>query len=179
MLHRSRHRHGQDPDAAAWRAGKATFGALLAGTWAAAAARWGMFAGPHGLSSIIYWATTGPARLRDHPGRRDQQRHRDWRNEKARWHANAANYGLKGSHLLEIEQTRLGHRMLVDTVGTGRRASQLAGRDVGERIAEHKRLPAVARPGHPGQIAGQLWVSIRNVDPWAQPDPAPRAGQRT
>ena len=166
VLHRSRHKHSQDPDVAAWRAGKAAFGALIAGTWCAVAARWGILAGPHGLASIIYWSTTAISYAII---RADEitRRKRDWRNEKARWHTQAANYGLTGSHLLEIENTRLGHRLLIDTVGTGKRASQLASRDIGERIAEHKRLPASRVQVTPDAIAGRLWVSVRLRDPWA------------
>ena len=168
VLHRSRKKHGQHPDDAAWRAAKAAIGVGIAGTWSAAAARWGLFAGPYDLSSIM-WGST--ALLGYGIVRADEinRRNRDWRNEKANWHTLAPTFGLGGSHLIDSEKTRLGRRLTVDTKGTGKRASQLASRDVGERIAEHYMLPAVRVQVTPAKIAGRLHISIRLRDPWAHP----------
>jgi hypothetical protein len=170
--HRS-HKHRKDhPDTDPLaRAGKAAFGMMMAGMWAAAAARWGVLAGPWDLSSVLYFTGTalGYGFLRYDEVNRGK---RDWRNEKVRWHQVSKLYGLQGSHLERSEQTRLGRRMLIDTTGTGKRASAI-GRDTAERIAEHKRLPAVRVQVHPDRIAGRVWISIRERDPWADPIPHP------
>ena len=50
--------------------------------------------------------------------------------------------GLHGSHLLEYDETLLGDTMLIDTRGTGKRASQVSARDVAERLGELEMIPA-------------------------------------
>ena len=64
--------------------------------------------------------------------------------------------------------------MLVDTRGTGKRASALA-RETGlaELIAEHEMLPRGRVDVTPDRIAGRMWITIRRADPWAKPIPHP------
>jgi hypothetical protein len=154
------------------RASKAAFGMMMAGAWAATAARWGVFAGPWDLSTVAYFTATavGYGALRY-----DEvvQGKRDWRNEKIRWHQVSMKFGLQGSHLLHSERTRLGRELTIDTTGTGKRASHIAGHDTAERIAEHYRIPASRVHIRPHGIAGRIRISIRERDPWAEPIPHP------
>ena len=170
VLHRS-HSHGNDTPPA-WRASKAAFGVMMAGTWAAVTARWGLTFGPDGASSLVFVGGTGVAyamlRLDE-----ETRKRRDWRDEKIRWHQVSKLYGLEGSHLLSTQVTRLGRMMIVDVTRTGRRASMIAGHDTAERIAEHKRLPSTRVQVHPDRIAGRIRISVRDRDPWACAIPHP------
>lgn len=94
---------------------------------------------------------------------------------KAEWHRFAALIGLRGSHLLKFEETYLGDRRLVDTRGTGRRASSLAGKEIAEHIAELEMLPKGRVDVYPDSIAGRLWIEVRRTDPWRRPVMHPAA----
>ena len=59
--------------------------------------------------------------------------------------------------------------MLIDTRGTGRRASQVSARDVAERYGEIELIPLGRIDVTPDRIPGRLRITIRRRDPWAQP----------
>ncbi len=94
---------------------------------------------------------------------------------KTEWHQLAALIGLRGSHLLAYEETYLGDRRLVDTRGTGKRASGLAGKDLAEHIAELEMLPKGRVDVYPDSVAGRLWIEVRRIDPWRKPVMHPAA----
>jgi len=98
---------------------------------------------------------------------------REWRQARMEWLATCRRWGLGGSHLLHHERTRLGERMIVNVKGTGKRASQFAHGDVAERIAEERNLPPGRVLVRPHRLAGRVEISIRELDPWANPIPHP------
>jgi len=162
----------------------------ITGVWVTAAVAFGPLAGPWHLLTLTYAAGTvgGYAWLRRHPAVRAARARRDqaaaWQARKTAWHSLAPGLGLHGSHLLAYEDTLLGDAMLIDTRGTGRRASQISGRDVAERLGEIEMIPAGRIDVTPDAIPGRLRVSVRRKDPWAKPlahpaiDPAsPYAGR--
>ena len=143
------------------------------GGWLTAATWFGPAAGPvHALTLLgLAGLVAGHWKLARHElvrGARQQRQHR------MEWLSGAHRDGLGGSHLLEREETRLGHRIRVDTTRTGRRASSLAaGTEVAERIAENRSLPTSRVRVSKAGIAGQLDIHIRERDPWQQPIPHP------
>lgn len=145
------------------------------GAWFSAATAWGVTAGPAGLPYLTTWLGLGVGALAYWAYRIDPaiQGALAWEQACADWHMKAPRYGLKGSHLLDWAETRLGERFTLDTVGTGRRASALAGGDIEERIAEQESLPTSRVKVRKGGIAGRLTVSIRYKDPWAEDLPHP------
>lgn len=151
---------------------------LAAGSWMSAATEWGLTAGPSsapGLMGILGAATAG---LTYWAYRKDPaiQHAIAWEQARIDWHAKAASYGLAGSHLLEWRETRLGEQFELDTRGTGKRASALAGHDLEERIAEVEMLRPTrvkTKPYGTSGIAGRLLVSIRYKDPWGEDLPHP------
>lgn len=94
---------------------------------------------------------------------------------KTAWHQFAALIGLRGSHLLAFEETYLGDRRLVDTRGTGKRASSLATQALAEHIAELEMLPKGRVEVYPDRVAGRLWIEVRRTDPWRRPVMHPAA----
>jgi len=147
---------------------------LAAGAWTAVAAKFGPLAGPY-LPLTDAWAVLslcGWRWARSHPSvvaaRDRRQASMDWLSKRARW-------GLDKTHLLDWEPTRLGERYVVDTRGTGRRASQIAGPDLDERIAENlpSPLPASRVRSRRHRLSGRIEISIRHTDPWAKPIPHP------
>lgn len=149
-------------------AGKAVAAVGIGGAWMAGAAEFGPAYGPSGALSWTYWATFAAAyglyRLDEHT-----RSMISWRKQKAEWHQLAHIFGIGGSHLLASEDTRLGERLLVDVMGTGRRASTIAASDLHERIAEHYGIPTSRVKVREHRIAGRIWISIRHIDPWAEP----------
>jgi hypothetical protein len=146
----------------------------------------GPLAGPDHLLSIAYalGAAAGYWWLRRHEAVKAARAARDeaarWVERKAHWHRRAHAFGLDGTHLLHWQETRLdektllGERMLVDTRGTGRRASALAsGNGLAELIAEDEMLPRGRVDVTPDRMAGRMWITIRRADPWAKPIPHP------
>ncbi|MBB2742889.1 UNVERIFIED_ORG: hypothetical protein FHR35_002711 [Microbispora rosea subsp. rosea] len=154
------------------RAVKAAAAVGAAGTWLAVSAELGPAFGPHGVMSWAYWTLFAAAYsiYRLDEGTRQTI---SWRRQKADWHRLAARVGLSGSHLLSVEPTRLGERMLVDVTGTGRRASSIASSDLAERLAEHYSIPATRVKVTADTIAGRIRISVRRRDPWANPSPHP------
>lgn len=160
------HRSG-DPQ----KASKASAAVAASGAWTSVAAEAGLLAGPYaavswswaalfGLGYAIYRADAGiKARI-------------EWREAKAYWHELAGKLGMAGSHLLSREETRLGDALVIDTTGTGKRASQF-GDDLAERFAELEHLPPSRVRVKPDRIAGRIRISIRRQDPWANPSPHP------
>ena len=144
----------------------------VAGSWVTAAAGVGVTAGPYGLMTWLAAATYG---LTYWAYRKDPEVAYAiaWEQAKKDWHLRASSYGLAGSHLLEWRETRLGEQMVVDTRGTGRRASQLVGADLEERIAEEELLRPSRVKTRRHTIAGRMSISIRYKDPWAEALPHP------
>jgi hypothetical protein len=99
----------------------------------------------------------------------------EWEARKAWWHSYAPSIGLHGTHLLDYAETLLGAGLLIDTVGTGLRASQINTGEVEELIAEREGL-ARGRIDvfvNPHERAGRLHIRIRRGDPWKHPFPHP------
>src|SRR6202011_242069 len=90
----------------------------------------------------------------------------EWQARKTAWHQLAALLGLRGAHLLEYEDTLLGDTLLVDTRGTGKRASQVSARDVAERLGELEMIPAGRIDVTADRIPGRIRVTRRTKDPW-------------
>ncbi len=178
-------RHARDADEEQPRLRGAELAAVAAaaGVWVTAAAIWGPLSGPYDLTTLAYLAGSGGGYwwLRAHDAIRAARARRDaaardaaeWAARRAWWHRLAPRLGLHGSHLLALDQTLLGDTMLVDTRGTGRRASQLAGRDLAERIGEIEMIPVGRIDVTADRIPGRLRISIRRADPWAAPVPHP------
>lgn len=154
------------------RAGRLAAAVAGAGGWLAASAALGPACGPYGALTWAYLAAYGAAYwvYRADDGVKGKIR---WREQKTGWHQLATEFGMRGSHLLRREDTRLGERFLIDTQGTGQRASSFASAGHEELIAEKLGLPKTRVKCTPDSIAGRLWVSIRWNDPWAHPIPHP------
>ena len=147
------------------------------GAWVTAAVALGPLAGPDHLLSVIYvlGAVIGYWWLRRHEAVRAAREARDgaarWVERKADWHRLSAHLpGLRGSHLLEEQETLLGETRLIDTIGTGKLASQLSYAAIAERLAEIDQVPMGRIDVAPDpQMAGKLWITTRRTDPWADP----------
>jgi hypothetical protein len=139
----------------------------------------GPLGGPHHALSILYGlgAAGGYRWLRRHPAVRATRGRRDaaaqWTARKAQFHRLAERIGLRGAHLLAWDETYLGEAMLIDTRGTGRRASQLSSQDLAERIAEIEMIPVVRVGVTTERIAGRIRISISRINPWGDPIPHP------
>ena len=142
------------------------------GAWVTAATELGPLAGPDHALSLAYVAAAGGGYfwLRRHDAVRAARQRRDeaaaWEARKASWHRLAGDLGLNGSHLLRYGETLLGDEMLIDTRGTGRRATQISGRDVAERLGELEMIPAGRIDVTTDRIPGRLWIRVRRKDPW-------------
>jgi hypothetical protein len=144
------------------------------GAWVTAGTELGPLAGPDHLLSVLYLTASGGGYwwLRRHDAVRAARQRRDeaatWEARKTAWHRLAPLLGLNGSHLLACNDTLLGDEMLIDTRGTGKRASQISGRDVAERLGEIEMIPAGRIDVTTDRIPGRLWIRVRRKDPWAQ-----------
>ncbi len=158
----------------------------IAGAWVTAAAVLGPLAGPYHLLTVIYalGALIGYWWLRRHEAVRAAREARDgaarWVERKADWHRLSAHLpGLRGSHLLEEQETLLGETRLIDTIGTGKLASQLPYAAIAERLAEIDQVPMGRIDVAPdAQMAGKLWITTRRTDPWAKRRPRDRRPAR-
>ena len=165
-------RNTRDPGRARMRGAEVAAVTGTAGAWLTAAAAWGPLAGPDHLMTLAYLAGAGGGYwwLRRHEAVRAARARRDeaaaWREQKAAWHRLAPLLHLHGSHLLEYDETLLGDTMLIDTRGTGKRASQFRGRDIAERLGELEMIPAGRIDVEPDRIPGRLRITIRRRDPW-------------
>jgi hypothetical protein len=152
----------------------AATGLLLAGLWSAAAAKFGPLADPG-----LYYPLTGAWAVLTFCGWRWVRRHpavvaaREKRNAAADWLDRRSRWGLHRTHLLDFEPTRLGERYVIDTRGTGKRASAIERSDTAERIAEDEMLPVSRVRVTRHRLAGRVEISIRRTDPWARPIPHP------
>jgi hypothetical protein len=161
----------------------------LTGAWVTAGTALGPLYGAYDWMSLLYLAGGfGVWRwLRRHPVTRG--RHARWAADEARWaaeeaarekviaaktrwHRLAHELHLDGSHLVLERETLMGYERLIDVRRTGSRASQLAGRDLAEHIAEIEGLGrgdvdvwAQKKP------VGFLWIRVRTVsdDVWSAP----------
>jgi hypothetical protein len=168
VRHRAEGRNAEARQKARRHARHVAAGIMLAGAWAAAASRLGPLAGPY-CALTLTWAGTaviGWFWLRRHEV---VVAARDWRNARENWLATCRRWGLGGSHLLHHERTRLGEMMIADVTGTGKRASQIASGDLAERIAEDRGLPVSRVQVRRHRLAGRIEISIRELDPWANP----------
>lgn len=141
----------------------------LAGGWTAAA--W--YLGPlawlpapmlTAIWIILLWAAHRAAHR--HPAVTSA---RQWREARARWLAVRDEWGMSRTHLLKYEETRVGELYTVSTKGTGKRASQFPGRANEERIEEAENLPRGRVQVYDHELAGRIVISVRRVDPWAEP----------
>ncbi|WP_431897965.1 hypothetical protein [Nonomuraea sp. bgisy101] len=157
------------------RPGRAAFATAVSGLWLTGATAWGVTAGVEGVPGLMSMLGAATAGLTYWAYRRDPEIAAAiaWENACVDWHRRAPLYGLAGSHLVAWRETRLGEQFELNTVGTGRRASALASRDLEERIAEHEMLKTSRVKVRVGGIAGRLLVNIRYKDPWAHPLPHP------
>jgi hypothetical protein len=148
----------------------ATTGAV--GAWFTAATAWGPLAGPDHLMSLAYLLGAGGGYwwLRHHEAVRAARARRDeaaaWIEQKAAWHRLAPLLGLHGSHLLEYSETLLGDTTLIDTRGTGKRASQVNVREVAERLGELEMIPLSRIDVALDRLPGRLRITVRRGDPW-------------
>ena len=165
-------RRARDPGRARLRGAELAAACGAAGAWVTAATAWGPLAGPDRLMSVAYLAGAGGGYwwLRRHEAVRAARARRDeaaaWIQRKADWHRLAPLLGLHGSHLLEYAETLLGDTMLIDVRGTGRRASQINGRDVAERLGELEMIPVGRIDVGTDRIPGRLRITRRTKDPW-------------
>lgn len=168
-------RRARDPEHARMRGAEIAAVTAITGGWLTAATAWGPLAGPFDLLTLAYLAASGGGYwwLRSHEALKGARARRDaaaaWKARKAAWHALAPRLGLQGSHLLSEDETLLGETRLIDTRGTGKRASQLAGDVLAERIGEIEMIPAGRIDVSTDRIPGRLRISIRRTDPWANP----------
>ena len=165
-------RNARDPGQARLRGAEVAAATGAVGAWLTAATAWGPLAGPHHLMTLAYLAGSagGYWWLRRHEAVRAARARRDeaaaWREQKAAWHRLAPLLRLHGSHLLEYSETLLGDTMLIDTRGTGKRASQVNAREVAERLGELEMIPAGRIDVEPDRIPGRLRITVRRNDPW-------------
>lgn len=114
------------------------------------------------VASLVAWRMA-----RRHPAVVEAQQ---WRYQRADWLLGKSHrWGLRGSHLLEFEETRLGERYVVSTKGTGKRASAIESGHTAELIAEDEDLPVSRVRVRRHRLAGRAEISIRRTDPWAKP----------
>jgi hypothetical protein len=165
-------RNARDPHQARMRGAEVAAVTGTVGSWTTAATAWGPLAGPDHLMSLAYLAGAagGYWWLRRHDAVRAARARRDeaaaWRERKASWHRLAPLLGLRGSHLLAYEDTLLGDTTLVDTRGTGKRASQVSAREVAERLGELEMIPVGRIDVTTDPIPGRLRITVRRNDPW-------------
>ncbi|WP_344214255.1 hypothetical protein [Nonomuraea bangladeshensis] len=90
------------------------------------------------------------------------------------WEGYFSRWGMDGAEVIAAEPTRLGERVLLNTKGTGKRASTYVGKALEELIAEDFDVatPRV-RVTNAGLPAGQLLISVQLIDPWATAIPHP------
>ena len=165
-------RNARDPGRARLRGAEVAAATGAVGAWLTAATAWGPLAGPDHLMTLAYLAGAGrrllvapPSRGRTR-GQGAQGRGRRLARAKAAWHRLAPLLRLHGSHLLEYGETLLGDTMLIDTRGTGKRASQVNAREVAERLGELEMIPAGRIDVEPDRIPGRLRITVRRNDPW-------------
>jgi hypothetical protein len=165
-------RRARDPERARLRGAEVAAVTGAVGGWVTAATAWGPLAGPDHLMTLAYLAGTGGGYwwLRRHDAVRAARARRDaaaaWTQRKTDWHRLAPLLGLRGSHLLEHEDTLLGDTMLIDVRGTGKRASQVSGRDVAERLGELEMIPIGRIDVDTDRIPGRIRITRRTRDPW-------------
>jgi Homeodomain-like domain len=165
-------RRARDPARARLRGAELAAATGACGAWLTAATAWGPLAGPDHLMSLAYAAGAGGGYwwLRRHEAVRAARARRDeaaaWTARKSGWHRLAPLLGLRGSHLLEHDDTLLGDTMLIDVRGTGRRASSINARDVAERLGELEMIPVGRIDVTTDRIPGRLRITRRTKDPW-------------
>lgn len=158
-----------------WRTWGNTAAAAAAGAWLTVADLVGPLAGPSGLMSWIFggvygvgyglhmWGLggngrPGPKRVTSKTPRID-------------WESYFPGWGMDGARVISSSATRLGERVLISTksITPKKRASSFCTPAMAERIAEDfdtKKSRVIIREG---EVAGQIEISVRLRDPWAQP----------
>jgi len=141
------------------------------GAWFAAAEALGPLATWHHVPYLaaVQLAVTLAARRAAH--RSDSvTAARDWREQRAGWLGRSHEWGLGGTHLIDFEYTRLGELYTVSTKGTGKLAPAYCTPAHEGRIAEcEDLLPGRVQIWCRGLLAGRIKISVRRVDPWAEP----------
>ncbi|MEU8364919.1 hypothetical protein AB0C27_53790 [Nonomuraea sp. NPDC048882] len=160
-----------------WRVGGATTATAASGVWLASGAELGVTAGPSALATWLFVGTFGVGYglhrlgLRRRPQEADEPQIEVVAPEVPRisWESYLAGWGLDGASVVKAEPTRLGERVLLDTRGTGKLASAFNARALEEQIAQDFGLAVGRVEVRRGGIAGQMRISVRLKDPWAQP----------
>ncbi|WP_433516482.1 hypothetical protein ACQP2T_13470 [Nonomuraea sp. CA-143628] len=158
-----------------------TLAALTCGSWLATVAEVGaghltnwIYVGAFSFGYAIYrWA-----RSRAKKGNGDQSAPQpevvSEETPRITWERHFAGWGMEGAAVIVAEPTRLGERVLLNTKGTGSRASSFVTRGLAERIAEDFDVAtARVRVTNAGLPAGQLLISVQLIDPWATVVPHP------
>jgi hypothetical protein len=152
-----------------------TLAALTCGAWLATAAEVGagrltnwIYVGAFSFGYAIYrWARR---RAKKRNGEQPAARPEVVSEETPRigWETYFAGWGMEGAAVIKAEPTRLGERVLLNTKGTGSRASSFVTRGLAERIAEDFDVAtARVRVTNAGLPAGQVLISLQLIDPWS------------
>lgn len=158
-----------------------TLAALTCGSWLATAAEIGagrltnwIYVGAFSFGFAIYrWARR---RAKKSEGDQAVPRPAVVSEETPRigWESYFAGWGMEGAAVIKAEPTRLGERVLLNTKGTGSRASTFVTRGLAERIAEDFDVAtARVRVTNAGLPAGQVLISVQLIDPWVTAIPHP------
>lgn len=147
------------------------------GGWLATAAEFGVNGGPSGLATWAYLGAFGVGyglhrlglRPRDDKADKTTPQVVDEEIPRIDWDVYLNKWGLGDAEIIKAEPTRLGERVLLDTRGTGKRASVYVSRGLAEQIAEDFQLSPGRVDVRAGGIAGQLMITVRLRNPWANP----------
>lgn len=161
-----------------------TLAAITCGSWLATVAEVGagrltnwIYVGAFAFGYSIYrWARHRANKRRDGGGAPAEQEPEvvPGATPRIAWEKYFAGWGMEGAAVITAEPTRLGERALINTKGTGKRASQFTGRQLEERIAEDFDVAtARIRVSVAGLPAGRLSISVQLIDPWVTPIPHP------
>ncbi|MGI5288005.1 hypothetical protein ACQEVF_32335 [Nonomuraea polychroma] len=160
-----------------------TLAALTCGSWLAMVAEVGagrltnwIYIGAFGFGYGIYRWARRRAKKRNGNGADVERQPEVVAEEMPRiqWEGYFARWGMEGATVITAEPTRLGERVLINTKGTGKRASTFVQRSMEELIAEDFDVaPARVRVTTVGLPAGQVLISVQLIDPWATVIPHP------
>jgi hypothetical protein len=144
----------------------------IAGAWVTAAEAVGPLAWHPAFPLTAAWAVFAVTASRAARRHEAVVSAREWREARAEWLGRSHDWGLGGSHLLDYEQTRIGELYTVSIKGTRKLASAFIGnRKHEEYIAQQEDLAPgrVAITRHTLGLAGRIRISVRRVNPWAEP----------
>ncbi|MEV0993390.1 hypothetical protein [Nonomuraea sp. NPDC050202] len=159
-----------------------TLAALTCGSWLATVAELGagrllnwVYVGMFGAGYGLYrWARHRARKRNGRPVAEPQPETVSPESPRIAWEGYFAGWGMEGAAVIASEPTRLGERALINTKGTGKRASTFGTKALEERVAEDFDVqPARVRISTAGLPAGQILVSVQLIDPWATIVPHP------